>query len=76
VRVHTAQKLWQYTIERPAGATVTIASGPEGLKYDSRTGTLSWQTRQVERAGELEILLLVTRKDGNEDYMVVPIELE
>ena len=76
VPVQTAQELWQHTIERPSGATVTIASGPEGLKYDPETGTLSWQTGQVERAGELEILLLVTLKDGNEDYMIVPIELE
>lgn len=58
----------------PAGVKVGIDSGPRGLIYDKETASLKWDIPIRSKSGtEYTVILLLTKANGDEDFMVEKI---
>jgi tetratricopeptide (TPR) repeat protein len=68
--------LWTRKMGFPAGTRVNVEDGPQGVKYEASTGTLSWNIPASQPAGNVTLLLSVTMPGKDEAYqrVVVPVQ--
>lgn len=67
-------KLFEKKMELPAGATMTLENGPEGLTLDPASFTLRWQVPPTQPRGQsVQVLILVKKPDGTQDYHIEKI---
>lgn len=58
----------------PEGSTVTVQSGPAGLRVDEKTNTLLWDVPQDFKTGQtLQVIMLIKKPDSTEEYAVEKI---
>jgi hypothetical protein len=69
-------KKFERKLTIPAGATVTVQSGPPGLKYDPATSALIWDVPADTRTGQMvQVIMLVKGADAKESYVVEKISV-
>jgi hypothetical protein len=70
----TPGKPFEKKLILPEGATATLENGPAGLTFDPATLTVRWQVPATQARGQaVQVLLLVKKADGSQDYQVEKI---
>jgi hypothetical protein len=71
-----AGKHFERKLNIAAGSTVTLQSGPQGLKYDARSSSLVWDVPADTKGGQMiQVIILVKDADAKENYLVEKISV-
>lgn len=69
-------KRFERKLTVPAGATVTIQSAPQGLRYEPSTTALIWEVPATTKTGQMiQVIILVKGADSKESYVVEKISV-
>lgn len=58
------------------GTSVTVQSGPAGLKFDEASGRLMWDVPKDVKTGQsVQVIMLIKTRDGKQDYRIEKISV-
>ena len=70
-----AGTLWTRKLKYAAGTRVTLEDSPEGVRFDSRAMTLSWQIPRTAKPGTHQMLISVVEPGKEEVYQRVAVTI-
>ena len=69
-------KHFERKVEVPPGASVTIQSGPPGLRFDQKANSLVWDVPADAGSGKvLSVVMLIRASADKEEYHVEKISI-
>jgi hypothetical protein len=70
-------KRFERKVTIPFGSTVTVQSGPPGLKFDTSNAALVWDVPAETKTGQMiQVIMLVKGADAKETYLVEKISVQ